>query len=176
MSMEIARKEMEKARIADAVKKATLPSNSPDRKLERLHTALDAAEVPIKGRGKALVETTGYSQGMISRFLTGKDTLNERFIKTVCRKYGLNEEYIESGEGSIFSGLSITSKIYDNTLIQKIHDAIINSFFPALFEKTESELHRIYADILECDRLQLVKKNGESITIYEAAENSLVNK
>jgi len=146
-------------------------------KLERVNIALDTIGVPLKGRGRLVVDKTKYSQGMVSRFFNGKDVLNDRFIKTLCRAFGINEEYIQKGTGGVYSdGFSIKSENYNNEIHQKIHDAIVESFFPTILDMTESELYHLYADFLECDRLQLVKKNGETITIYQNTDSDLVNK
>ncbi len=61
--------------------------------------------------------------------------------------------------------MSVKSEKHGNDIFQKIHDAMVESFFPAIVDMTESELYRLYVSFLECDRLQLVKKNGETITI-----------
>ena len=141
-------------------------------RLERLHIVLDDLGVPIKGRGKALVDKTGYSQGMISRFLSGKDRLNDRFIKTLCRVYGISEDYIKADIGVMYSDTASIhiASLSDNKLQQKIIDVVVSFFLNTFESKSEPELHRFYADILECNKLQLVKKNGESITIYETPE------
>ena len=146
-------------------------------KLERLNIALDAAGVPIRGRGKALVDKTGYSSGMISRFLSGKDVLNDRFTRTVCREFGISHAFIQSGEGDILGkGVSIKSEMYDNQIFQKIHDGIVDFLFPSIVDMSESALYRLYADFLECDSIRLVKKNGEMVTLYAAPYSDLVNK
>jgi hypothetical protein len=148
-----------------------------DGKLERLNIALDTVGLPIKGRGKTLVEATGYSQGMISRFLSGKDQLNDRFIKTVCRHYGINETFIVLGEGDIESGiLSVKVDGLDDKIQQKIVDSIMAFVYPFLETASEAELYRFYADILEGKCLQIVRNNGDVVTIWEKPNDSLVNK
>jgi hypothetical protein len=139
-----------------------------DKKLERLNIALDFVGVPIKGRGKALVDKTGYSSGMVSRFLTGKDSLSDRFIKAVCWNFSINESYINKGEGDISTTiLKVRAPQIDNKLLQDVHDKITVYLFNLWEYMTEAEQYRFYADLLECEKIQLVNKNGDIITVYE---------
>jgi len=147
-------------------------------KLERLNIALDAAGVPIRGRQKVLVEKTGYSSGMVSRLMTGKDTLNERFIRTVCREFGIFDDFIQNGEGEVLRDVLYikVNQPTDNKIYGKIFEGIARFFYALFPTLDEADLYSLYSDILRCDRLQLVKKNGETITIYQNPDSEQVNK
>ena len=66
--------------------------------LARLQKALDLCGVPNRGRVKAVYEKTGYSQGMVSKILSDKAEMGERFIKLACSAFGINEEWVLEGK------------------------------------------------------------------------------
>jgi len=66
--------------------------------LNRLLTALDTRNVPIKGRVKAIADKTGYSSGMVSKVLSGKVDSIDRFVKVVCSEFGICKEWVEEGK------------------------------------------------------------------------------
>lgn len=71
--------------------------------LDRLILALDKSGLPKHGRGVILTKCTGYSSGQLSAILNNKVSLNERFIKSVCKEYSINEIWVGTGEGEMFN-------------------------------------------------------------------------
>lgn len=65
--------------------------------LERIHQALDIKGVPERGRVKLVCEKTGYSQGMVSKLLSGKSVLLDRFINVLCSSLLINKDWVVSG-------------------------------------------------------------------------------
>ena len=70
----------------------------PEDIIVKLDSCLDVAGVPTgRGRVKAVTEGTGYSQGMVSKLLSGKSPITPRFITVVCTSFGINPEWIYKG-------------------------------------------------------------------------------
>jgi len=74
-----------------STKNIVFPKNS----LERLINALDQADVKKWGRNKEIAEKTGYSQSQVSVILSGKEPLNDRFLKLVSGIYGISEDWVK---------------------------------------------------------------------------------
>lgn len=67
-------------------------------KLERLLTALTNFGVSFGVRNKTVASATHYSEGSIKRLLSGNTPLTDRFIKEVCAKFQIREEWVIKGE------------------------------------------------------------------------------
>lgn len=66
--------------------------------LDRLIQGLDIAGVKAgRGRVKEVAEKTGYSEGMVSRILNGKNDPAEKFIIAVCAAFNINKQWVETG-------------------------------------------------------------------------------
>jgi transcriptional regulator with XRE-family HTH domain len=73
--------------------------------LNRIHEGLDAANIPKRGRVKAVAEKTGYSEGMVSRILSGKIEPAEKFIMAL-ENFLIRKEWIKSGENPILGAMN----------------------------------------------------------------------
>lgn len=67
--------------------------------LERLHEALETLGIKSYGRVKQVADITGYSYPQVSAILSNKSPLNERFVKSICSKLMISEDWINTGEG-----------------------------------------------------------------------------
>lgn len=65
--------------------------------LERMHDALTLVGIPDRGRVKIVCEITGYSQGMVSKILSGKTEMADKFVKLVCTSLYINTHWVVSG-------------------------------------------------------------------------------
>jgi len=66
--------------------------------LDRLIQGLDIAGVKAgRGRVKEVAEKTGYSEGMVSRILNGKNDPAEKFIIAVCAAFNINKYWVSTG-------------------------------------------------------------------------------
>jgi transcriptional regulator with XRE-family HTH domain len=70
--------------------------------LDRLISALLSLGLKKHGMGKKICEATGYSSGQVSNLLSEKDPLNDRFLKSVCQGFGINERWLRTGVGDRF--------------------------------------------------------------------------
>lgn len=71
--------------------------------LNRLIEALTQSGLKKHGMGKQIREKTGYSSGQVSNLLNGKDPLNDRFLKSVCREFFVSEDWVRYGSGEKIS-------------------------------------------------------------------------
>lgn len=140
--------------------------------LDRIHTGLDAAKVPIKGRVAAVTKATDYSSGMVSRILAGKDAASERFVKTLNRVYGINERYVFDGEQFWNNSpqndvLEIRSHHEDAAKTtsedDEIIQAVLNFLVPRLVKMDRAQKLRLLADVISGETLAI--KNGDKITV-----------
>lgn len=67
-------------------------------KLNRLLSALTNFGVSFGVRNKTVASATHYSEGSIKRLLSGNTPLTDRFIKEVCAKFQIREEWVMKGE------------------------------------------------------------------------------
>lgn len=82
--------------------------------LGRLHKALDLCNIPSRGRVKEVCGRTGYSQGMVSKILTGKVEMADKFLKLVCGAFRINISWILEGkEPVLLDSIPITSLAND---------------------------------------------------------------
>lgn len=63
-------------------------------------------------------EPLGVKRNTISQIETGKNNVSEQMIKAICREYHVNEEWLRTGEGSMFEE---SGEIPLETLIAQEH-------------------------------------------------------
>ena len=67
--------------------------------LNRLINALAIVWPKDRGRNTEICRRTGYSPGQVSGVLNKKVALDSKFIKSVCREFSINEDWVVTGEG-----------------------------------------------------------------------------
>ncbi len=141
-----------------------LRQSTCNEKLTRLQKAFDVLGLPNRGRVKDVAEKTNISRGMVSRFLSGRDPLSKNFIKLVSGSFGIGAEYINFGNGDMLTK-SISTSAYTRTVSfrESIIETILSFFNDALTSASQGDILRLYADLLESDRLELIKKDGGKI-------------
>lgn len=70
--------------------------------LNRLLQAIEARGFKKHGRVTQIRKLTGYAHGQVSDILSGKKTLTNRFLISVCGATGISYEWVKSGEGEMF--------------------------------------------------------------------------
>jgi len=141
-----------------------LRKSTCDEKLTRLQKAFDVLGLPNRGRVKDVAEKINISRGMVSRFLSGRDPLSKNFIKLVSERFGISAEYINFGHGDMLTKLiSISAQAGTVSFRESIIETILSFFNDALISASQGDILRLYADLLESERLELIKKDGGKI-------------
>ena len=68
---------------------------------DRLLAGLAFRGVSGRGMNTRIAEKTGYTLSMIGKALSGKVVMGERFVKVVCNAFGINEEWVLTGQEPI---------------------------------------------------------------------------
>ena len=68
----------------------------------RLINALTLVWPKDRGRNTEICRRTGYSPGQVSGVLNKKVTLDSKFLKSVCREFSINEDWVVTGTGEMF--------------------------------------------------------------------------
>lgn len=66
------------------------------------------------------------SRGHISTLESGKKNITERIVKDVCREFKINEQWLRTGEGNMFSDIS-DKEAYFNAATDLSSDPLIVS-------------------------------------------------
>lgn len=69
--------------------------------IERLLQAIETKGIKKHGRVSRIAEATKYSKGMVSIVLSGGEPLNDKFLRSVCRNFAINEEWVKTGKGDM---------------------------------------------------------------------------
>lgn len=59
--------------------------------------------------GAKFGEKIGIGRNAISRIETGKNSLTEQNIKSICREFNVNEDWLRNGEGEMFNSVESLS-------------------------------------------------------------------
>lgn len=73
----------------------------PNIELERIFCALEALGIKKWGRNTKVAAKTGYSEPQISAVFSGKESLTDRFLKSICANYSISEDWIKTGAGEM---------------------------------------------------------------------------
>lgn len=113
---------------------------------EKILRLLDGLKVVGVEEGKGfcdqIAQVTGYSKTRISNMLSGNAALNSRFIRAVCTGFGLSEEYLLEGKGSV------TTTTFPHGGVPK-EDVAIREAVSVLSSMTEPERWRAVAMLKE---------------------------
>lgn len=96
----------------------------------------------------------GFTQGNLSRILSGQREINERTIQLICLKFNVNETWLRTGEGEIFNSQPDHLRRSDQEIAEKY-----------LIEKIQKLPTDLQEDVFRfCDRLLATKNNNNKKT------------
>lgn len=104
---------------------------------------------------EAFGKKIGVTKTAISRAETGLNNISDMTIKSICREYGINEEWLRNGNGNMYPDTSraeLAAKIVGNALNTE-NDFILNTFI-ALGQLTPKEWQTIqnFIDSIKKDK------------------------
>lgn len=108
-------------------------------------------------------EKVGVTKQTVSRIENGVNNLTEQMIKSICREYNINEEWLRNGTGEMFNEPSdevaeIVSEILENP-DSKFYQLVL------AFVRTYSDLSPNSQEIIDKyiqDLLQNIKKTSQN--------------
>ena len=108
-------------------------------RLKELRIALGLSQDELGSR-------VGVTRGAISRIEGGSNNLTPSLMKSICREFNINENWLSTGAGQMFVELSrqeMAAQIVGNALGQ--NDDFINSVFIALGQLSPEEWAQVKA-------------------------------
>lgn len=103
-------------------------------------------------------ERLGVKKNSISQIESGKNSLTEQMIKSICREFDVDEEWLRNGTGSMFIERTRDEEIakFIGTIQSVDDDSFMKKFISMLAKLDESEWK-----LLEKMALKLTKENEE---------------
>ena len=100
----------------------------------------------------------GVKKNSISQIESGKNSLTEQMIKSICREFDVDEEWLRNGTGSMFIERTRDEEIakFIGTIQSVEDDSFMKKFISMLAKLDESEWI-----LLERMALRLTKENEE---------------
>ena len=100
----------------------------------------------------------GVKKNSISQIESGKNSLTEQMIKSICREFDVDEEWLRNGTGSMFIERTRDEEIakFIGTIQSVDDDSFMKKFISMLAKLDESEWK-----LLEKMALRLTKENEE---------------
>lgn len=100
----------------------------------------------------------GVKKNSISQIESGKNSLTEQMIKSICREFDVDEEWLRNGTGSMFIERTRDEEIanFIGTIQSVDDDSFMKKFISMLAKLDESEWA-----LLEKMALKLTKENEE---------------
>ena len=100
----------------------------------------------------------GVKKNSISQIESGKNSLTEQMIKSICREFDVDEEWLRNGTGSMFIERTRDEEIakFIGTIQSVEDDSFMKKFISMLAKLDESEWV-----LLEKMALRLTKENEE---------------
>ena len=100
----------------------------------------------------------GVKKNSISQIESGKNSLTEQMIKSICREFDVDEEWLRNGTGSMFIERTRDEEIakFIGTIQSVEDDSFMKKFISMLAKLDESEWA-----LLEKMALRLTKENEE---------------
>ncbi|ABK99015.1 helix-turn-helix domain-containing protein [Pelobacter propionicus] len=93
--------------------------------VSRIKAAFNAMGVAKRGVVKEVAVKTGYSEGMVSRILAGKNEPSEKFLLSVAAAYGIRPDWVLKGEEPILSpGKGFTIASIDRQIFMEVARSI----------------------------------------------------
>lgn len=96
-------------------------------------------------------EKLGVGKTAISKIENGDRSLTDQMLKSVCREYNVNENWLRTGEGEMFNPVSRNDEIarLTKTLLNEESDSFKNRFISMLANLTEDEWELLERKALE---------------------------
>ena len=90
-------------------------------------------------------ERLGMSHGAISLLETGKRNLTSQFISSVCREFGISEEWLRTGEGEMMRPLEREEEIAKlaSKMLDEVEPSIRNAFIRAVMATNNETLQAL---------------------------------
>lgn len=113
---------------------------------ERLNELRKSLKLTLKEFGKRL----GVTDAAISRLEKGERKLTEQMVKSICREFNVNEQWLRYGTGEMFQPVTRYTEIakLTKTLLDEEEDSFKNRLISVLANLTE-EQWGLLADIAE---------------------------
>jgi transcriptional regulator with XRE-family HTH domain len=119
-------------------------------RIKKLRKELDLTQ-------RALADRIGMKQNTIATYEMGRANPSDQCIRSICREFGVNENWLRTGEGEMFVELSIDKQIA--TFIGSTQLAAGDSF-KKRFISMLSRLDEAEWELLEKMALELHKEEG----------------
>ena len=86
-------------------------------------------------------EHVGVSKGAISNIENGSRNVTEQMFKSICREFGVREEWLRFGEGEPFGSYTRNEKIaeFANSVMKEENENFKKRFINALAELSEEQ-------------------------------------
>ena len=86
-------------------------------------------------------EHVGVSKGAISNIENGSRNVTEQMFKSICREFGVREEWLRFGEGEPFGSYTRNEKIaeFANSVMKEENESFKKRFINALAELNEEQ-------------------------------------
>lgn len=91
-------------------------------RIKKLRKELDLTQ-------QAFADKIGMKQNTIAQYEMGRTTPSDAIIFSICREFGINEEWLRTGEGEMFEELTEQQKIlkYTGLLLKDKGSAVANA-------------------------------------------------
>lgn len=137
-------------------------------RIKKLRMIMDVSQLVFAG-------TLGVTRAHISRIETGAVGISNHLIKSICREYGIREEWLRKGKGHIenkFIEIEETIGIED---IKELHERLRRTFYQDSVEKLGLASTTIESVILFLEGLQnvIVKPNNPEAIKFIKAKRQL---
>lgn len=95
-------------------------------------------------------ERLGVTKVTISRIETGTRSLTDQMVRSICREFNVNEEWLRTGEGEMFAKLSEDEEIAD-LVSDVLEDGKNNPFYGIILEivRTYNELSPASQEVMK---------------------------
>lgn len=121
---------------------------------ERIRQLRKELDLTMERFGKKL----GVTRTAISNIESGNRNLTEQMIKSVCREFNVNEEWLRTGQGEMFKQLTNQEELMKYTaLLLKDNKSAVASAIQALIV-TYEQLDDSNKEVLERVALQYIEK------------------
>lgn len=125
---------------------------------ERIRQLRKELDLTMERFGKKL----GVTRTAISNIESGNRNLTEQMIKSVCREFNVNEEWLRTGQGEMFKQLTNQEELMKYTaLLLKDNKSAVASAIQALIV-TYEQLDDSNKDVLEKVALQYIENLKKS--------------
>lgn len=140
--------------------------------IENLMQAMAVVEPKKHGRVTAVAKATGYSKAMISAVFTGREPLQEKLLNAICSAYGINREWVKTGQGEMLSRLNI--KNADGVMAEKMAFDVLQKAkelrdeIDAMIEVFDSNNYPPHELMLSAEDMDLMYADDKEYSVRES--------